>query len=123
MTTIAYNRPLPTMQGLTKEFYDWCQKGELRFQRCTDCGHWRHVPWPMCRYCNSFNWEWARSSGKGKVHSWTTVHQAFIRGFADELPYAVAIIKLEEGVGLAAQVTNIPPDDLRIDMPVEVWFD
>ena len=34
MTETAYNKPLPLLEGLTKEFYDWCAKGELRFQRC-----------------------------------------------------------------------------------------
>ena len=37
-------RPLPLMEGLTKQFYEWCSRGELRFQRCSGCGTFRHVP-------------------------------------------------------------------------------
>ena len=43
MTETSYNKPLPLLEGLTKEFYDWCAKGELRFQRCQDCGSCREL--------------------------------------------------------------------------------
>lgn len=119
----GYEKPLPIMEGYTKEFFDWCKQGELRFQRCTDCGTWRHVPWPMCARCNSFEWEWARSSGKGAIYTWTTVHQAFLPGFAEEVPYAGVIVELKEGPRIVSRVTGIPPDALRVGMPVEVWFD
>ena len=77
----------------------------------------------MCPQCNSFEWEWAKSSGKGKVHTWTVVHQAFIPAFADDVPYAGVIVGLEEGPRIMSTVTGISPDELRMEMPVEVWFD
>ena len=58
----GYKRPLPRRRGMAGEFYDFCKQHELRFQRCTDCGTWRHVPREMCAKCGSFNWEWAQSS-------------------------------------------------------------
>ncbi|MGE0822928.1 MAG: Zn-ribbon domain-containing OB-fold protein [Candidatus Binatia bacterium] len=114
---------LPILHGYTKEFYDWCQKGELRFQRCQRCSTWRHPPRPMCGSCHSLDWEWAPTKGKGKVYSWTTVHQALDPAFATAVPYAAVIVELDEGPRLATWVTDISPDELRIGMPVEVWFD
>src|SRR5271169_4057815 len=82
-TTDKYERPLPARLGLAAEFYKYTKLHELRFQRCTDCGVWRHLPRPMCGECGSFNYEWARSSGKGKVYSWITVTQAMLPQFND----------------------------------------
>lgn len=121
--TATYRKPLPVMEELTKEFYDWCKQGELRFQRCTNCGAWRHIPWPMCRHCHSFEWEWARSSGRGTVYTFTIVYQALHKAFVEDVPFAGVIIELAEGPRIVSWVTDIPPDQLAIGTPVEVWFD
>ena len=76
---LPYAKPLPVLEGLSGEFYAWCRQGELRFQRCTDCGTFRHVPRELCAQCNSFAWEWARSSGRGTVYTWTVVQRALAR--------------------------------------------
>lgn len=114
---------LPILHGYTKEFYDWCQQHELRFQRCRQCGTWRHPPRPMCNSCHSLQWEWAATQGKGKVYCWTTVYQALDPAFAQAVPYAAVVVELDEGPRLTTWVTGISPDDLHIGMPVELWFD
>src|SRR2546426_558308 len=70
-TEVAQAVRLPILHGYTKEFYDWCHKRELRFQRCQKCGAWRHPPRPMCASCHSLEWERAPTKGKGKVDCWT----------------------------------------------------
>lgn len=110
-------------QGYAKDFYAWCGKHELRFQRCGDCGAWRHPPRPMCGQCHSMKWAWAPTRGLGKVYCWTVVHQALDPAFADAVPYAAVIVEVDEGPRLATWVTGIAPEQLRIGMPVEVWFD
>jgi uncharacterized OB-fold protein len=123
MAETAYKRPLPRRRGFAGEFYDFCKKHELRFQRCTDCGAWRHVPRDLCAKCGSFNWEWAKSSGKGKLFSWTTAVQPMLPQFADLVPYSPVVIEMDEGVRLVSWLTNVPPEELRLDLPVEVVFD
>src|SRR5262245_35927472 len=99
MAETAYKRPLPRRSdGFAAEFYDHCRKHELRFQRCADCGRWRHVPRDMCAGCGSFAWEWAKSAGKGKVFSWTTAMQPTRPEFADLVPYSPVIVEMDEGV-------------------------
>jgi uncharacterized OB-fold protein len=111
------------MQGLSGEFYEWCQREELRFQRCSDCKAWRHVPREMCAECGSWEWEWTRSGGRGHVFSWTVVARAMHPGFADDVPCAPAIIEMEEGVRVLSRVVDCAPDELEIGMPVEVVFE
>jgi hypothetical protein len=116
-------KPLPARRGLAREFYDWCAKHELRFQRCASCGAWRHVPREMCAGCGSMAWTWERSSGRGRVFTWTVAARPLHPAFAEDVPFAPAVIEMEEGVRIVSTVVDCPPDELVIDMPVEVVFE
>ncbi len=118
-----YKLPLPARIGLAAEFYRYCKEHELRFQRCTGCGAWRHLPRPMCGECGSFDYQWARSSGRGTVYSWITVVQPLLPAFNDAVPYSVVLVDMEEGVRMVAMLQDTAPEALRIGMPVEVVFE
>lgn len=118
-----YLKPLPRGEDSNGEFYAFCKQHELRFQRCSDCQAWRHMPRESCRNCGSFEWTWERSTGKGKIFSWSVIHRALHPGFADELPYAVVLVELDEGVRLVSHVIDLAIEDLEIGMPVEVVFE
>jgi hypothetical protein len=121
--TTAYTKPLPALEGLNGQFFAWCKQGELRFQRCSDCGRWRHVPREMCAECGSMKWEWQRSSGRGRIFTWTVTAMPLHPAFKDATPYAPVVVEMDEGVRLVSEVVDCKPDDLAIDMPVEVLFD
>jgi uncharacterized OB-fold protein len=119
----AYTKPLPLLEGFANDFYAWCKQRELRFQRCSHCGTWRHVPREMCAACGSWQWEWKRSTGHGTVFTWTTIARALHPAFQTDTPYAPVVIDMDEGVRLLSQMVDCPPDQLRIGMPVEVVFE
>ena len=119
----AYAKPLPLLRGHAEAFYGWCKKHELRFQRCSGCSAWRHVPREMCAECGSWNWEWTPSSGRGQVFTWTVIARALHPAFKDDVPCAPTVIELEEGVRLLSEVVDCAPDELEIGMPVEVLFE
>jgi len=116
-------KPLPQLEGLAGEFYDWCDKRELRFQRCRGCRAWRHVPRDLCAECNSWDWDWEPSSGRGTVFTWTVVNRAMHPAFVNDAPFAAVVVELEEGVRLLSHVVDCPPDALEIGLPVEVVFE
>jgi uncharacterized OB-fold protein len=58
-------------------------------------------------------------SGKGEVYSFTTVYEAPVE-FQAQTPYSLALVKLEEGPMLTAQLTDIDPQEVSIGMPVEM---
>ena len=116
-------KPLPELEGHAGDFYGFCKQRELRFQRCTECRAWRHVPREMCADCGSTAWEWARSSGRGTVFTWTVVGRALHPAFREDTPYAPTVVEMDEGVRLLSQVVDCPPDGLEIGMSVEVVFD
>ena len=118
-----YARPLPELEGFSKDFYGFCRAGELRFQRCTACSAWRHVPRELCAECGSWDWEWAVSSGRGEIFSWTVVARPLHPAFADAVPYAPVVVEMDEGVRLLTEVNDVAPEDLEIGMRVEVAFE
>ena len=118
-----YNKPLPGLEGLTKQFYDFCKLEELHFQRCSACHTFRHVPREVCASCNSFDWQWVRSSGVGSVYTWTVVERALHPAFGDDTPLAPVVVEMAEGVRLLATMLDCPAAELRIGMPVKIAYE
>jgi uncharacterized OB-fold protein len=77
----------------------------------------------MCPACGAFEWEWARSSGRGTVYTWTVGVRALHPAFGDDAPYAPVVVEMEEGVRVLGTVVDCPPEELEIGMPVTVVFD
>lgn len=119
-----YNKPLPNVNGDTKEFWAGCKEHQLRFQRCKSCGH---VRWPasfICPMCYSKETKWIVAEGKGKVYTFAVYHVAYYPAFEIELPYVVVDVELEEGPRLINNIVGCQPDEVKCEMPVEmVWND
>jgi uncharacterized OB-fold protein len=120
---MAYSKPIPTPSEESKPFWQAAKRGEILLQRCRDCGAYRFPPNPLCTECSSTAFDWKPVSGRGKVYSYVVFHRAYHPGFADDLPYAVACIELEEGPRLLSNIVGMQPEQIRCDMPVEVVFE
>ena len=109
--------PLPTVTPLPEPYWTGLTEGELRHQKCHQCGNAWLPAREECPRCLAADWEWTAASGRGRLISWVVYHQAFHPAFADRLPYNVAVVELDEGPRL---VTNIvePEDGLAIERPV-----
>ena len=122
MTT--YQKPLPRPNADDREFWDGCKKHELRFQKCTDCGH---VRWPasiLCPNCHSESTGWIISAGKGEIFTFAVHHRAHHPAFQDDIPYVTAVIKLDEGPHFLSNIVSCKPAEVHCDMPVTVvWED
>jgi len=69
------------------------------------------------------DFEWVKTSGKGKIYSFVVYHVAFHPAFEQEIPYVVAIIQLSEGPRMESNIIGCKPEEVKIDMPVEVFFE
>ena len=61
----------------------------------------------------------ATLSGRGEVFSFTTMYNV-PKGYEDQKPYTVALVKLEDGPLVTAQLTDVNSDEVRIGMRVEM---
>ena len=118
-----YQKPLPEINDENRPHWEAAKNRELVLQKCLDCGQFRYPPAPICPHCLSLNSEWAKVSGRGRVYTWTIFHQVYHPAFKDDVPYNVAVIKLEEGPQLLSNVVDCHNEDIYMDMPVEVVFE
>jgi uncharacterized OB-fold protein len=87
--------------------------------RCQSCGSLAFPPRDLCPDCLGGDTRPYQFSGRGAVYSYSTVFQG-PDGFADYIPYWVALVKLEEGPLVAAQLADVDKDQVSIGMPVEM---
>lgn len=123
MSTAPWPQPLPKPVGLNAEWYRFCARGELRFQRCSSCGAWRHPPRVLCAACGSADWTWELSSGAARVFSWTVTHQAIYPAFAEVAPYAVVVAEMDEGVRIVSNLRDGDPETLALGVALNVEID
>lgn len=116
-----YTKPLPKPSPTSRPFWEAAKRHELMLQRCERCSRFIYYPRPRCPYCFSDRLKWEQCSGKGTLYSYTVVRRAASRAFADA-PYVLAIVELAEGPRMTTNIVA-PPEDLRVDMPVAVFFD
>ncbi len=104
------------------------QRYRLLGEVCDECGEKLFPPRDVCPNCRdeikgqregSSQMKLHEFSGRGEVYSFSTVYQA-PQGYEDYVPYIVALIKLEEGPLVMAQLTDVDPNEVRIGMQVEM---
>ena len=95
------------------------QRYRLVGETCDKCGVKIFPPRDVCPECEAPAKIPFAFSGRGEVYSYSTIFQA-PEGFKEFAPYTVALVKLEEGPMLTAQLTDTDADDVRIGMPVEM---
>ncbi len=95
------------------------QRYRLQGTTCKSCGANSFPPRLVCGDCRSQELEPIFFSGRGSVYSFTTVYQSS-KAFEKYIPYLVALIDLEEGPRVTAQLTDVDIDKVEIGMPVEM---
>lgn len=120
--------PVPGVQPFlddpeAKPFWENAVEHRLVAQRCNTCGRSRFPPQALCPHCLGSEYQWATLSGKGSVYSYVTFARAWHPAWNDKVPYNVSLIELEEGIRMWSNVTGCPPDQVHVEMPVEVIFE
>jgi uncharacterized OB-fold protein len=119
----SYNKPLPIINDDNRQYWAYCRQHELRMQRCDSCGYIRFPPGILCPRCHSMEAGWAKLSGKGKIYSFVVYRASYHPSYENDIPYVVAVIQLAEGPRMESNITGATVEDLKVDMPVEVYFD
>jgi uncharacterized OB-fold protein/acyl dehydratase len=116
----------PQVSPDTAFFWAGTAAGELRIQRCGNCGALRHPPGPMCPRCGEPQRPpggaggYAVAAGTGEVYSYVVHHHPPVPG--QTLPFVVALVELPEGVRMVGELLSVRPDRVRVGLPVRVEF-
>jgi uncharacterized protein len=111
----------PPASADTDFFWAGTKAGELRIQRCGECGALRHPPGPACLRCGALrNQGYQVVAGTGTVFSYVVHRHPPVPG--KQLPIVVALVELTEGPRVMAEVTDTDPEKVYIGMPVRTSF-
>ena len=121
---MAGRKQLPEATPETAPYWEGAKAHELRIQYCTECKKHFFYPRIFCPTCMSDAVEWRKVSGKGTLLTYVLAARP-APGFEDELPYAIAIVKLDEGPHLMSNIVNteLTPANLPAGMALEVVFE
>lgn len=114
--------PQPAIDVWSKPFWDACAENRLIVQRCRGTGKTWFPASPRSPYDIHAEWDWVESTGRGTVQSWVVFHQKYFGGFADRIPYNVAMVLLDEGFVLQSNI-DAPNDSIRIGQRVVLRFE
>ena len=117
-----YAKPLPEPNPVTQPFWDAAKEHRLRLQRSRKTGQFVHYPRAVSPFGANDELTWEEVSGRGHVWSYTVARRATAPQFEGDVPYVIAIIELEEGPHLTANIIECDPDTVRVGLPVEAAF-
>ncbi|HLD92746.1 MAG TPA: Zn-ribbon domain-containing OB-fold protein [Anaerolineales bacterium] len=95
------------------------QRYALVGEVCEHCNAKLFPPRDICPECGEEAKTLFQFSGKGEVYSYTTVYEA-PEGYGEQAPYTLAMVKLDEGPLITAQLTDLGAQKPAIGMPVEM---
>ncbi len=117
----AKPREAPTPDLEQVPFWDATGEGRLLVQRCAN-GHHQLNPRAHCVTCRA-PVGWVDASGFATVYSFTVLRQHHSRSLRHLLPMVVALVDLDEGPRMMTNLVGVEPEDVRVGMRVEVWFE
>ncbi len=116
-------RLVPVIKPAMRPFFAAARRRELVVQRCRACGTLRFPARSVCAHCLGRNAEWVPVSGRGEVFSFNVMHRVYHPAFADQVPYAVVLIQLDEGPRMISRLAGVAAHEIRIGMRVRVVFE
>jgi uncharacterized OB-fold protein len=97
------------------------EKPYLMASKCRECGKYFFPQRVICLNCGAEALEETPLSGRGRIYTYTVARQQ-LPGALVQVPYAIAIVSMEEGCQVYSPVTE-DWESLEIDMDVEVYFE
>ena len=104
-----------------EQFYQFLKEEKLMAAKCQKCGKIHLPPRPLCDNFFSKEFEWIQISGKGKLLTYTVISVAPSQ-FQALTPYAVGIVKLENGLKIPGMIQGLKQDQLKIGMELSLDF-
>ncbi|QBI20417.1 hypothetical protein ER308_13135 [Egibacter rhizosphaerae] len=88
---------IASLDTLRERWLTAAREGPPRFPACAGCQAWSWPPTVVCPVCGEGRWRLVSVPGTGLVRAATTVHRGVAPEFADEAPYRVGAVALDDG--------------------------
>lgn len=123
----APQRPVPIPDDASAPYWAAAAGHVLTMARCSRCHRYTIPVGVPCPHCGDTdpNFVFEPVSGRGTVRSWTVMHQSFVPGFDDDLPFVLVDVELDEQADLRTigRLLDGPSVPLRLGDRVEGAFE
>lgn len=114
--------PVPVANADSLTYWNAAREDRLVIRKCKGCGELHFMPRHLCPHCWSDQLEWVDAKGTGSIHSFTIVRRASDPAFASLVPYVVALVDLDEGPRMMANILGPDALSAAIGDRVQVGF-
>lgn len=123
MTPAPDGKPAPILDELSEHWQQAAREGRFLIQRRKHDGGYQWYPRAHSLGTLDTDVEWVEASGSGTLHTFTVVHRTANAEFAEDCPYVLAIVELDEGPRVTTRIVDADPRTLHCDQPVRVRLD
>ncbi len=116
-------RLIPPRTESTQPYWDAAARGELVVQQCGACNFHVFPPRANCPACGSSELSWKPVTGQGTIYTYTVAHRAPHPVLAEQCPFTLAVVELEEGPRLMTNIIGCNPEDVEVGMRVQVAYE
>lgn len=116
-------KPMPVATEISAPFWEGLKSGKIKIQQCNRCDHWIFFPRRHCSSCLAHDLEWKEVSGSGTLYSYTLTRVPTLPEFMDEMPQALAVVELDQGVRVNTTLIGVTEEDISVGMAVKPVFD
>lgn len=114
----------PPVNDASEPFWDATREKRFLLQWCKACdGEPIFYPREVCPRCLAPDLEWREASGRGVVHAVSVQHRPGNPKLAEDGPYPVVLVDLDEGARMMSNVVGCPADEVVIGMGVELTWE
>lgn len=113
----------PPVSDTTRPFWDATREERLLVQWCDTCDQPVFYPREVCPGCLGGALSWRDSAGHATVYAVSVQHRPGNPYLADRVPYAVALVDLDEGIRMMTNVVGCDPDAVAIGQRVQVCWE
>ncbi len=120
-------RPVPVPDEMSSPYWKAASEHVLTIAKCSRCGWFTHPPDVMCLHCGRTDPDFVFTpvSGAGVIRSWTVMHQSFLPGFDEDLPFVLVDVEIveQEDLRLIGRLVDGPGAPIQIGSRVQVTFE
>ncbi|MGY9057270.1 MAG: Zn-ribbon domain-containing OB-fold protein [Alphaproteobacteria bacterium] len=120
---MTYDKPVPSIDPDSAPYWEGAMDGKLMIQRCNATGQAFLYSRQLVPGVVESQVEWIEASGRGTIYSYTVARRPAGPAFADDAPYVIVSVTLEEGARIMTNLVTDDPDSVAIGQAVEVVFD
>ena len=120
---MTVERLAPPVTPGSAPFWDATVQRQFLLPWCRECEHAFWFPREVCPGCLGAQIDWRPASGRGRVHAVSVTSQPAYPGLKEAVPYAVALIDLDEDVRMMAGLISAEPDQIAVGDPVTLAWE